>query len=107
MYKSTIGVSLHVVETLDIILGICVRVLRIKTLLSEAMNFVTHEMMKGKKLSEAVGEVPCKGYCERDPRKDFTGTSMVAKIVVLARLLGVHISASAVQLEPLIPQSRA
>lgn len=99
MYKSTIGVSLHVVETLDIILGICVRVLRIKTLLSEAMNFVTHEMMKGKKLSEAVGEVAT--------ASETTGTSMVAKIVVLARLLGVHISASAVQLEPLIPQSRA
>ncbi|RMX65324.1 hypothetical protein DD238_004774 [Peronospora effusa] len=30
---------------------------------------------------------------------------MVAKIVVLARALGVHFSASAVQLEPLIPKS--
>ena len=69
------------------------------------MNFVTHEVMKGKKLSEAVGEVLRKGYCERDPRKDFTGTDMVAKIVVLVRALGLHISTSAVQLEPLIPQS--
>ena len=88
MYTSTIGASLPVVETLDNILRMGDRMLRIEASLSGSMNFVTHEVMKGKKLSEAVGEVPCKGYCERDPRKDFTGTSMVAKIVVLARLLG-------------------
>ncbi|CAH0484245.1 unnamed protein product [Peronospora farinosa] len=105
MYTSTIGASLPVVETLGNILRMGDRVLRIETTLSGSMNFVANEVMKGKKLSEAVGEVLRKGYCERDPREDFTGTDMVAKIVVLARALGVHISASAVQLEPLIPQS--
>ncbi|CAI5716665.1 unnamed protein product [Peronospora effusa] len=105
MYTSTIGASLPVVETLGNILRMGDRVLRIETSLSGSMNFVANEVMKGKNLSEAVGEVLRKGYCERDPREDFTGTDMVAKIVVLARALGVHISASAVQLEPLIPQS--
>ncbi|POM69046.1 Bifunctional aspartokinase/homoserine dehydrogenase, partial [Phytophthora palmivora] len=104
MYTSTIGASLPVVDTLGNILRTGDRVLGIETSLSGSMNYVANEVMKGKKLSEAVGEVLHKGYCERDPREDFTGTDMVAKIVVLARALGVHINASAVQLEPLIPQ---
>ncbi|CAH0481762.1 unnamed protein product [Peronospora belbahrii] len=105
MYTSTIGASLPVIDTLGNILRTGDRVLSIETSLSGSMNFVANEVMKGKALSEAVGEVLRKGYCERDPREDFTGTDMVAKIVVLARALGVHISTSAVQLEPLIPQS--
>ncbi|POM73538.1 Bifunctional aspartoKinase/homoserine dehydrogenase [Phytophthora palmivora] len=48
------------------------RVLGIETSLSGSMNYVANEVMKGKKLSEAVGEVLHKGYCERDPREDFT-----------------------------------
>ncbi|GMF14247.1 unnamed protein product [Phytophthora lilii] len=105
MYTSTIGASLPVVDTLGNILRTGDRVLSIETSLSGSMNFVANEVMKGKKLSEAVGEVLRKGYCERDPREDFTGTDMVSKIVVLARALGVHLNPSAVQLEPLIPQS--
>lgn len=105
MYTSTIGASLPVVDTLGNILRTGDRVLGIETSLSGSMNFVANEVMKGKKLSEAVGEVLRKGYCEQDPRDDFTGTDMVAKIVVLARALGVHISPSAVELEPLIPHS--
>ncbi|KAG7375997.1 hypothetical protein PHYPSEUDO_014697 [Phytophthora pseudosyringae] len=105
MYTSTIGASLPVVDTLGNILRTGDRVLGIETSLSGSMNCVANEVMKGKKLSVAVGEVLRKGYCERDPREDFTGTDMVAKIVVLARALGAHINPSAVQLEPLIPQS--
>ncbi|KAG6609103.1 Bifunctional aspartokinase/homoserine dehydrogenase [Phytophthora cinnamomi] len=105
MYTSTIGASLPVVDTLGNILRTGDRVLSIETSLSGSMNFVANEVMKGKKLSEAVGEVLRKGYCERDPREDFTGTDMVSKIVVLARALGVHLNPNAVQLEPLIPQS--
>ncbi|ETI30801.1 hypothetical protein F443_22124 [Phytophthora nicotianae P1569] len=105
MYTSTIGASLPVIDTLGNILRTGDRVLGIETSLSGSMNFVANEVMKGKKLSDAVGEVLRKGYCERDPREDFTGTDMVAKIVVLARALGVHINPSAVELEPLIPQS--
>ncbi|OWZ22437.1 Bifunctional aspartokinase [Phytophthora megakarya] len=105
MYTSTIGASLPVVDTLGNILRTGDRVLGIETSLSGSMNYVANEVMKGKKLSEAVGEVLRKGYCERDPREDFTGMDMVAKIVVLARALGVHVDPSAVELEPLIPQS--
>ncbi|KAF4324409.1 hypothetical protein BBO99_00001633 [Phytophthora kernoviae] len=105
MYTSTIGASLPVVDTLGNILRTGDRVLGIETSLSGSMNYVANEVMKGKKLSEAVGEVLRKGYCEQDPRDDFTGSDMVAKIVVLARALGVHINPSAVELEPLIPQS--
>ncbi|KAG1697087.1 hypothetical protein DVH05_017473 [Phytophthora capsici] len=105
MYTSTIGASLPVVDTLGNILRTGDRVLGIETSLSGSMNYVANEVMKGKKLSEAVGEVIRLGYCERDPREDFTGTDMVAKIVVLARALGVHVNPSSVELEPLIPQS--
>ncbi|KAI9913875.1 hypothetical protein PsorP6_005208 [Peronosclerospora sorghi] len=105
MYTSTIGASLPVVDTLGNILRTGDRVLEIETSLSGSMNFVTNEVMKGTKLSQAVKLVLGKGYCERDPREDFTGNDMAAKIVVLARALGVHITPSAVEVEPLIPQS--
>lgn len=69
------------------------------------MNFVANEIMKGRKLLEAVGEVLCRGYCERDPREDFTSTDMAAKVAVLARALGMHLHASEVLVEPFIPHS--
>ncbi|CEG45402.1 aspartate kinase [Plasmopara halstedii] len=105
MYTSTIGASLPVIDTLGNILRTGDRILNIETSLSGSMNFVTNEVMQGRKLSEAVGQVLRKGYCERDPREDFTGTDMAAKVVVVARALGVHIDPSNVHLKPLIPQS--
>uniref|UniRef100_M4C6I9 Uncharacterized protein n=1 Tax=Hyaloperonospora arabidopsidis (strain Emoy2) TaxID=559515 RepID=M4C6I9_HYAAE len=72
MYTSTIGASLPIIDTLGNILRTGDRILGIDTSLSGSMNFVANEVMKGKKLSEAVGEVLCRGYCERDPREDFT-----------------------------------
>ena len=80
MYTSTIGASLPIIDTLGNILRTGDRILGIDTSLSGSMNFVANEVMKGKKLSEAVGEVLCRGYCERDPREDFTGTDMVEKL---------------------------
>ncbi|RLN68938.1 hypothetical protein BBJ28_00025909, partial [Nothophytophthora sp. Chile5] len=105
MYTSTIGASLPVIDTLGNILRTGDRVLRIETSLSGSMNFVLNAVMQGKKLSEAVREVLRKGYCEQDPREDFTGSDMAAKIVVLARALGVRLDPSAIQIEPLIPHS--
>ncbi|CAI5743074.1 unnamed protein product [Hyaloperonospora brassicae] len=105
MYTSTVGASLPTIDTLGNILRTGDRILGIDTSLGGPMNFVANEVMKGKKLSEAVGEVLCRGYCERDPREDFTGTDMVAKVVVLARALGVHLHASEVRVEPFIPHS--
>ncbi|CAI5743077.1 unnamed protein product [Hyaloperonospora brassicae] len=105
MHTSTVGASLPIIDTLGNILRTGDRILGIDTSLSGSMNFVANEVMKGKKLSEAVGEVLCRGYCERDPREDFTGTDMVAKVVVLARALGVHLHESEVRVEPFIPHS--
>ncbi|KAF1331104.1 Bifunctional aspartokinase/homoserine dehydrogenase, partial [Globisporangium splendens] len=105
MYTSTIGASLPVVDTLGNILRTGDRVLRIETSLSGSMGFVTNEVMNGKKLSEAVKEVLRKGFCEKDPREDFTGRDMASKIVVLARALGVKLDVNTIEVEPLIPSS--
>lgn len=61
------------------------------------MGFVTNEVMHGKKLSEAVREALVKGFCEQDPREDFTGRDMAAKIVVLARALGVTLDENTIE----------
>ncbi|GLD99151.1 hypothetical protein PINS_up007869 [Pythium insidiosum] len=105
MYTSTIGASLPVVDTLGNILRTGDRVLAIETSLSGSMGFVTNEVMNGKKLSAAVREALRLGYCERDPRDDFTGRDMAAKIVVLARALGVQLDRDAIEVVPLIPEN--
>lgn len=105
MYTSTIGASLPVIDTLGNILRTGDRVLRIETSLSGAMGFVANEVMQGKKLSHAVRAALARGFCERDPREDFTGRDTAAKIVVLARALGVKLDVDTIEVgrhEPLL-----
>ncbi|TMW62551.1 hypothetical protein Poli38472_005169 [Pythium oligandrum] len=105
MYTSTIGASLPVIDTLGNILRTGDRVQTISAALSGSMGFVTNEVMQGKSLSEAVRTAILKGYCERDPREDFTGRDMAAKIIVMARALGARLDLNAIEIEPLIPGS--
>ncbi|DBA00101.1 TPA: hypothetical protein N0F65_000392 [Lagenidium giganteum] len=103
MYTSTIGASLPVIDTLGSIVRTGDRLLRLETSLSGSMGFVTNLVMRGKKLSEAVREALELGYCEQDPREDLTGKDSVAKILVLARALGVQLESAAIRVEPLVP----
>ncbi|TDH66918.1 hypothetical protein CCR75_001904 [Bremia lactucae] len=103
MYTSTIGASLPVIDTLGNILRTGDRVLTIETSLSGSMNYVANEVMKGTKVSQAIGSVLRKGYCERDPREDFLGMDIVAKTIVLMRALGVNLDSKAIELEPFLP----
>lgn len=103
MYTSTIGASLPVIDTLGNILRMGDRVLRIETALSGSMGFVTNAVMRGVPLSAAVREALARGYCEKDPREDLAGTDVAAKIVVLARALGVRLDMRAIKVEPLVP----
>lgn len=105
MYTSTIAASVPVIDTLANILRTGDRVHRIDTSLSGSMGFVTNQVMEGKKLSQAVRAALRNGYCERDPREDFIGADMAAKIVVIARVLGVPLATSDVEIEPLIPSA--
>lgn len=97
MYTSTIGASVPVIDTLGNILRTGDRVLRIETSLSGSMGFVANEVMQGKKLSHAVRDAMLRGFCEQDPREDFTGRDMAAKIVVLARALGVKLDENTIE----------
>jgi aspartokinase/homoserine dehydrogenase 1 len=103
MYTSTIGASLPVIDTLGNIMRTGDRVLRIETALSGSMGFVTNQVMRGVPLSEAVREALARGYCESDPREDLAGTDVAAKIVVLARALGVRLDRRLIKVEPLVP----
>lgn len=97
MYSSTIGASVPVVDTLGHILRTGDRVLRIEASLSGSMSFVATEVMHGRTLSQAVRGAMARGLCEQDPREDLTGRDTAAKIVVLARALGVTLDASAIE----------
>lgn len=97
MYTSTIGASLPVIDTLGNILRTGDRVLRIETGLSGSMGYVTNEVMNGASLSSAMRDAFSRGYCERDPREDLAGKDVVAKIIVLARALGVRLQARAIK----------
>ncbi|TYZ58498.1 hypothetical protein PybrP1_004203 [[Pythium] brassicae (nom. inval.)] len=105
MYSSTIGASVPVVDTLGHILRTGDRVLRIEASLSGSMGFVANEVMHGATLSQAVRGAMARGLCEQDPREDLTGRDTAAKIVVLARALGVTLDESAIEVEPLVPAS--
>lgn len=79
LYETTCGASLPVVETLKNLVRTGDVVHRIEGALSGTLAFLSDEVTRGAKLSEAVLRARQKGLTEPDPRDDLSGLDVGAR----------------------------
>ncbi|MBX3217988.1 MAG: hypothetical protein KF850_38640 [Labilithrix sp.] len=102
-YEATVGAGLPIIGTLQGLVRTGDRVRSIECALSGTLGFITNELARGARLSEATLTARTAGYTEPDPREDLAGTDVARKAVIVARELGIPIELADVSLSPLVP----
>jgi aspartokinase/homoserine dehydrogenase 1 len=100
-YEATVGAGLPVIDTFRKLVETGDRVLRVEGCVSGTLGFVLSSVEAGRPFSEAVREAVDRGYAEPDPREDLSGSDVMRKGLILARLLGFGGPAAAA--ESLVP----
>lgn len=102
-YETTVGASLPVIETLQNLVRTGDRVRLIEGSLSGTLGYLSNEVSRGTKLSDAVRAARALGYTEPHPRDDLSGTDAARKALILARELGLSLGLGDVDVEPFVP----
>jgi len=101
-YKATVMAG---TPLLDLAMGIPPQEVKsVRGILNGSTNYILTRVYKdGVPFEEAVEEARQKGILEPDPRLDLEGVDPAAKLVILANTLGISITLSQVEREPLKP----
>jgi aspartokinase/homoserine dehydrogenase 1 len=102
-YEATVGAGLPVIDTFRKLVESGDRVLRVEGCVSGTLGFVLSSLEAGRAFSEAVREAVDRGYAEPDPREDLSGSDVLRKGLILARLLGY--AGAAPVAENLVPRA--
>ena len=81
-------------------------IVRVAGSLSGTLGYIMSNIQDGKTLfSDCVKDAKAKGFTEPDPRDDLSGTDVARKALIMARRIGLNVSMSDVEIEPLFPNS--
>ena len=103
LYDASVGAGLGIVGRLRDLVRTGDRVLGIEGVLSGTLSFVMNRMRDGADFSQAVAEAREAGLTEPDVRDDLSGRDVALKLALLAREVGVRVSADDVVVESLVP----
>lgn len=102
-FESTVGAGLPVIASTTRVLASGDPVYRIVGSLSGTLGYVMSEVENGKLISQVVQAAKSLGFTEPDPRDDLSGMDVGRKGLILARLLGMRINMSDIEVESLYP----
>ena len=104
LYDASVGAGLGIVGRLRDLVRTGDRVEEIEGVLSGTLSFVMNRMRDGAAFSEAVVAAREAGLTEPDVRDDLSGRDVARKLALLAREVGLDVSAADVALESLVPE---
>ncbi len=103
LYETSVGAGLGIVGRLRDLVRTGDRVREIEGVLSGTLSFVMNRMRDGAAFSEAVRAAREAGLTEPDVRDDLSGRDVARKLALLAREVGLEVSAGDVTVESLVP----
>ena len=102
-FETTVGAGLPVLRTIRDLVEIGDEIVSVDGVLSGTLGFLLGEVMEGQSFSEALAEARALGYTEPDPREDLSGQDMLRKLLIVARVAGMIIEPTDVDVELLLP----
>jgi homoserine dehydrogenase len=102
LYETTVGAALPVIGPLQDLVATSDEVERIEASLSGTLGYLCGELQRGVPLSTAVARARALGYTEPHPRDDLSGADVARKALILAREIGLPLSAADVALAPFV-----
>lgn len=102
-YETNVGAGLPVIGTIKSLIESGDRILEINGVVSGTMTYLFSELDKGESFSASVIRARTLGYAEPDPRDDLSGEDVARKFLILARISGLRMERSDVEVESLIP----
>lgn len=103
-FETNVGAGLPIITTLNDLINSGDKIVKIEAALSGTLNFIFNTISSKVPLSKAVRLSMEKGFAEPDPRIDLSGSDVIKKLVILARVAGYEIEMAEVEAQKFIPQ---
>ncbi|KAI8874312.1 glyceraldehyde-3-phosphate dehydrogenase-like protein [Ramicandelaber brevisporus] len=113
-HESTVGAGLPVLSTLNDLVRTGDKLQRVEGILSGTLSYLFNSFSAATasasgeaapKFSQIVKVAKDLGYTEPDPRDDLNGVDFARKVVILARLAGLHdVSLDTLHIENIVPE---
>jgi bifunctional aspartokinase / homoserine dehydrogenase 1 len=105
LYETNVGAGLPVISTLNDLINSGDRILKIEGVLSGSLSFIFNNFKPDVAFFDIVLQAKELGYTEPDPRIDLTGVDVRRKLVILARVAGLQLEESDVDIKNFLPQA--
>jgi bifunctional aspartokinase / homoserine dehydrogenase 1 len=105
LYETNVGAGLPVISTLNDLINSGDRILKIEGVLSGSLSFIFNNFKPDVAFFDVVTKAKELGYTEPDPRIDLTGVDVRRKLVILARVAGLQLEESDVDIKNFLPQA--
>jgi bifunctional aspartokinase / homoserine dehydrogenase 1 len=102
-YETNVGAGLPIIHAIKNLQFTGDKILELSGVVSGTMTYLFSELDKGNSFSGAVLKARALGYAEPDPRDDLSGEDVARKFLILARICGLNIERSELNVESLIP----
>jgi len=103
-YETTVGAALPVLDAIALSANSSDEILSLEAVVSCTLNQILGDYTgEGVSFASLVRKAQQEGLTEPDPRNDLSGRDALRKLLILARVAGIPLEESDVEVEPVVP----